>query len=161
MFFGSLFCTHVSMSISPCLSYMFFGTFILFEMLCAVWYHLYNLMNVTGFPLVHFLHYENRFVCYRKLTSRSCPVLFTLSYFFLYIHSHLLQQKNGSFDLYFSQQVRPLTTDPLCIFQDYFNVEIGFNMIHKCYALPIVYTMLALIRKVSIVTILLRVKRIV
>ena len=75
MFFGSLFCTHVSMSISPCLSYMFFGTFILFEMLCAVWYHSYNLMNVTGFPLVHFLHYENRFVCYRKLTSRSCPVL--------------------------------------------------------------------------------------
>ena len=45
-------------------------------------------MQVQSFP------YENHCECYKKLASRSWPVLFTLTYFFLYMHSPLLLE-NG------------------------------------------------------------------
>ena len=42
----------------------------------------------------HFFPYENQCECYKNLASRSWPMLFTLNYFFLYIHSpYLLENK--------------------------------------------------------------------
>ena len=56
----------------------------------------YLLLLVWSVPVMfHFFKeqpfsYENHSECYKKLVSRSWPMLFTLSFFFLHIHSPLL-----------------------------------------------------------------------
>ena len=55
--------------------------------------------------------YENHRKCYKKLTLRSWPVLFTLTYFFLYIHSPLLLENiQNCCNRCFPKQTRPQTT---------------------------------------------------
>ena len=61
----------------------------------------------------------------------------------------------------FSAANRPQITVQLGILQEYSSMRIGFNMINNRHTLPIVYTMLVWIRKVSIITVLLRIKQIV
>ena len=74
-------------------------------------------MQIVGFANIFYLYliyllpfpYENHLECYKKLASRSWPVLFTLIYFFLYIHSPVLLQ-NKKFLRRLSQIVCMVTT---------------------------------------------------
>ena len=73
--------------------------------------------------------FENQCEYYKKLVSRSWPLLFALTCF-LYIHCPI------------PQQIRPQTTVHICILQDYSNVRFGLNMNQKRHTLLIVYTIL-------------------
>ena len=55
------------------------------------WHHnlIYGKINLNV-PLLLPFSRENHCECYRKLASRLWPILFTLTYFFLYIHSPIL-----------------------------------------------------------------------
>ena len=80
---------------------------------------------------------------YKKLTSRSCSRLFTLTYFF---HSHTFTStaaKQKVMWLYcLPQQIRLQATVQLYILWDYSSVRIGFSINKKCHTLAVVYTML-------------------
>ena len=63
--------------------------------------------------------------------------------FFSYTYTLLLcWEAKKCFDCCLLQQIRPLTTVPLCILQDYSSVRIVFNINLKRHTMPIVYTML-------------------
>ena len=70
-----------------------------------------------------------------------------LSYLHLPIFSYtytlqLCWEVKKCFNGCFLLQIRPMTTVPLCILQNYSSVRIGFNMNHKHHTLPIVYNIL-------------------
>ena len=73
--------------------------------------------------------------------SRSWPVLFTHTYFYL-LQTLLFCCKIKNCDRCFPQPIRSQTTVQLYILLDYFRVRICFNMNNKRHTLPIVYTTL-------------------
>ena len=98
----------------------------------------FALLNIT-----QSFSYESHCKCYKKLASRSWPVLFTTTYFFVIHTVSSSTGKCGScYGHCFPQQIRPQATVQWYILQECSSVRIGFSMINKCYTLPIVCSML-------------------
>ena len=82
--------------------------------------------------------YEIQCACYKKIASRSWPVLFILTYFSPYTYPLLFCRKIKSCcDRCFPQQIRPQATVQWYILRDYSCIKIGFNIINKRHTLHV------------------------
>ena len=87
--------------------------------------------------------HENHCKCYKKLTSRSWPMLFTLAYFFFFfLHTLFCIKNKRLLWMLFSSAALTTGTVQLYILQDYSSVRIGFNISNKRHTQGVVYTML-------------------
>ena len=92
-------------------------------------------IQFTAAEVLQSFPYETHCECYKKFTSRSLLVLFTLTYF-SYIYTVLFHWKISCCDRCFPQQIRPQITVQLYVLQDYSSVRTDFNIIYKCHTLP-------------------------
>ena len=85
----------------------------------------------------HRQQYENHCESYKKLASRSRPVLFT--YFFSYTYTlRFCWEIKSCCHRWFPQQTRPQIAVQSYILRDCSSVRISFNMINNRHTLPIV-----------------------
>ena len=115
-----------------------------FRRICGVCPYIISLKKKLD-TLVQSCPYEHHCKCYKKLASRSWPVLFTLTCYFP-VHafsSSARKEKVVVIAVFLSKLDHRLLFNNIC-YQTV--VRIGFNMISKCRTLPIVYTMVVKIR---------------